>query len=440
MFAWIGFPGDFGFEVCSHAVTRAPAALLLLLSLACSPGPKPRSVVLVTLDTTRVDVLGVYGGRGATPHLDAFARTAVRFEQAFTTAPYTGPSHASLLTGQNPPGHGLQDYLEQALPDAATTLAEILRDRGYQTAAFVSTYVLDPRFGLDQGFDVYDSPERSGEGGPHWRPGPDTVARALAWLQGRDTAQPFLLWVHLYDAHSPSMPPKGSVSREMIQARRERYYEQASILDQETNRVLSALATLQEGDEILIAIASDHGEMLGEYGRKLGAHSSALVDTTIRIPLLLRIPGRFAPGVQKQPVSLIDVLPTLLEALEIPVPEQVEGRSLLSPHEDIVPAYSETFYAFVARAKDGKQTASLRDGRFVLLSRPGGDELFDLASDPAERTDVSARHPERFSKLRQELADLRHGWSDRPTVKPLEFSIDERADHEERLRALGYLE
>ena len=204
-------------------MTRAPAALLLLLSLACSPGPKPRSVVLVTLDTTRVDVLGVYGGRGATPHLDAFARTAVRFEQAFTTAPYTGPSHASLLTGQNPPGHGLQDYLDQALPDAATTLAEILRDRGYQTAAFVSTYVLDPRFGLDQGFDVYDSPERSGEGGPHWRPGPDTVARALAWLQGRDTAQPFLLWVHLYDAHSPSIPPKGSVSREMIQARRERY-------------------------------------------------------------------------------------------------------------------------------------------------------------------------------------------------------------------------
>ncbi|MFP6628085.1 MAG: sulfatase/phosphatase domain-containing protein, partial [Myxococcota bacterium] len=164
------------------------------------------------------------------------------------------------------------------------------------------------------------------------------------------------------------------------------------------------------------------------------------VDTTIRIPLLLRIPGRLAPGVQKQPVSLIDVLPTLLEALEIPVPEQVEGRSLLSPHEDIVPAYSETFYAFVARAKDGKQTASLRDGRFVLLSRPGGDELFDLASDPAEQRDVSARHPERFSKLQQELANLRHGWSDRPTLKPLEFSIDERADHEERLRALGYLE
>ena len=104
----------------------------------------------------------------------------------FTTAPYTGPSHASLLTGQNPPRHGLRDYLEQALPAGATTLAEMLRDRGYQTAAFVSTYVLDPRFGLDQGFDVYDSPDRSGDPPEHGRPGPRTVTRALAWLHDRD--------------------------------------------------------------------------------------------------------------------------------------------------------------------------------------------------------------------------------------------------------------
>lgn len=433
--------------VPSRAVRCPPAIVSLVLLLACSPGPQSRSVVIITLDTTRVDALGAYGGKGVTPRLDAFARTAVRFDRAFTTAPYTGPSHASLLTGQNPPRHGLRDYLEQALPEGATTLAEILHERGYQTAAFVSSYVLDRRFGLDQGFDVYDGPERTRDDPAHWRPGPRTVTRALAWLRDRDPDRPFLLWIHLYDAHSPYMPPEPyrrplprDVRPGSPEAQRQRYYEQASVLDEETDRILAALASLPAGDEILVAIAADHGETLGEYGRRLGAHSNALVDTTLRVPLLLRIPGRLEPAVREQPVSLIDVLPTLLEALEIPVPEDVEGRSLLSPHDPAVPAYSETFYAFAGRAKDGKELASLRDDRFVLLSRPARDELFDPTSDPAEREDVGARHPEALAALQERLADLRRGWSKSGASRPLDLGDEERADHEERLRALGYLE
>jgi arylsulfatase A-like enzyme len=405
------------------------------------------SLVVITLDTTRVDALSAYGGRGVTPSLDAFASEATRFEQAFTTAPYTGPSHASLLTGQNPPKHGLRDYLAQALPANARTLAEILREQGYQTAAFVSSYVLDARFGLDQGFDVYDSPVRTREEPGHWRPGPRTVARALDWLRRRDPESPFLLWVHLYDAHGPYMPPlryrdalPADVRPGSPEAQRQRYYEQASVLDEEAGRILSAVAALPEASRIFVAIASDHGETLGEHGRRLGAHSNALVDTTIRIPLLLRIPGHLSPGVRTDPVSLIDVLPSLLEALELPVPAAVEGRSLLSRRAEVVPAYSETFYEFAGRAAQGKQLASLRDGRFVLLSRPARDELFDLESDPAERQDVSSLHPDALATLRRRLATLRRGWSDPPETRLLELSVKEQADHEGRLRALGYLE
>ena len=422
-------------------------SLTLVPALGCDPSPPPRSVLLLTLDTTRVDLLGAYGGRGVTPRLDAFAATAVRYERAFTTAPYTGPSHASLLTGQNPTRHGLRDYLEQALPDAATTLAETLRERGYQTAAFVSTYVLDPRFGLDQGFDVYDGPDRTGESAEHWRPGPRTVSRALDWLAARDPDRPFFLWVHLYDAHTPYMPPPrhrrplaAGVKPGSPDAKRQRYYEQAGVLDEQSGRVLDAVEALPHGAETLVVVAADHGETLGEHGRKVGAHSNALVDTTIRIPLLLRLPGVLEPGVRDEVVSVIDVLPTLLETLDVPLPDGVEGRSLLASTDAPPPAYSETFYAFAGRAPDGKEHASLRDGRFVLLARPAGSVLFDLESDPAERRDVSDLHPEVLASLEAQLDAIRQRGAAGAADAVLDLSDEERADHEERLRALGYVE
>ena len=431
-------------QVHPRSARHTLALLLLVGGLACGPEPPPPSVVVITLDTTRVDALGVYQGSGSTPVLDAFAGRATRFEQAFTTAPYTGPAHASLLTGQNPPRHGLRDYLEQALPERATTLAEILQARGYQTAAFVSSYVLDPRFGLDQGFDVYTAPARNGAKREHWRPGPETVGQALEWLRGREAERPFLLWVHLYDAHRPYAPPERhrrplprGVQPGSSEAQRQRYYEQLSVLDEEVGRILGALP---HPDETLVVIAADHGELLGEHGRRFGVHSHALVDATLRVPLLMRIPGGLPVGVQERPVSVIDVLPSLLQALELPVPEDVEGKSLLASPGVDVPVYSETFYEFVGRAADGKEMASLRDGRFVLVSRPGRDELFDLESDPAEQEDVSIQHPESLVRLQRKLAELQRGWSGLPSVRSLDLEGEERSDHEAHLRALGYIE
>jgi arylsulfatase A-like enzyme len=424
-------------------------ALCALALCACGRAPAERSVLLVTFDTARVDLLGVYGGRGVTPRVDAFADSAVRFDRAFTTAPYTGPSHASLLTGQYPPRHGLRDYLEQALPASAETLAEMLRAHGYETAAFVSTYVLDARFGLDQGFGTYSSPPRSPTEPGHWRPGPQTVALALDWLRERDPARPFFLWLHLYDAHGPYMPPDRfrkplaeDVQPGSPDARRQRYYEQAGVLDEEFGRLLDAAEAVADPDELIVVVVSDHGELLGEYGRKLAAHSNALVDTTIRVPLLLRIPGRTVPGVRSDAVSVIDVLPTIVAALALPLLPGVEGRSLLElpPPGDVRPTYSETFYEFFARSEDGSELVSVRDERFALLAHADRDELFDLATDPAEQTDVSRLHPERLRDMRAALARLRSGWATASPDSALELDDAERADHLERLRALGYVE
>lgn len=430
---------------CSVGSARTRTALILVAAsalVACGDA-RPRSVVLVTLDTTRVDLLGAYGGRGETPALDAFAADALRFDSAFTTAPYTGPSHASMLTGQDPPRHGLRDYLEQALPDPAETLAEILSSNGYATAAFVSTYVLDPRFGLDQGFDVYDSPDRDG-GDRHWREGPLTTGRALDWLTAQPADRPLFLWVHWYDAHGPYQPPPevrkplpSGVRPGSPDARRQRYYEQARVLDAEFARLRDALAA--SGRDPIVVVVSDHGELLGHHGRKLGAHSNELVDATVRIPMLIRIPG-VAPARRGDAASVIDLVPTLVSALGLAVPSQVEGRDLLSEAPaGPVAAYSETFYPFLLRSPEGEEWASLRDERFVLMARPNRVELYDLEADPAERVDVSTRFPERFEALQEALARRRARWGN-TLSQPLDLDPEEEADHRARLEALGYIE
>ena len=410
--------------------------------LGCAKQPAP-CIVLVTLDTTRVDLLGVYGGRGRTPRLDAFAADSLRFDRAYTTAPYTGPSHASLLTGQNPPRHGLRDYLEQALPDDALTLAEHLAAVGWSTGAFVSTYVLDPRFGVDQGFELYDSPDRDG-GDRHWRAGPATTDRALAWLQARAPTEPFLLWVHWYDAHGPYMPPRElrdplpeGVAPGSPDAQRQRYYEQARVLDAQFGRLEDALAAA--GRTPIWVVVSDHGELLGHHGRKLGAHSNALVDATIHIPLLLRAPG-LEPGVREDVTSVIDVMPTLLARLGLEPPPGLEGRDLLAPAtSEPALAYSETFYPYFGRSPEGDEHRSLRDERFTLVHTETGVRLFDRESDPAERTDVGERHPERRAALERALADRLARWGVSPRA-PLELAPEELDEHRERLRALGYIE
>lgn len=373
--------------------TRAPNRLLAivlgcLLAAACSPPPSsPPDVLLITLDTTWADALSIQGSEWAdTPHLDALARESVRFAHAITTAPYTGPSHASIPTGLLPPQHGLRDFLNQRMSDRVATLPELLRERGYRTAAFVSTYVLDRRFGLDRGFDLY-SGDFWRKAVPDGRPRPiqgsasfersarETVDEAIAWVESARASQPLFVWLHLFDAHAPYDPPPEFVRHRPdddaiapIERMRRRYFDEVRFMDAEIGRLLGALRRLQRYERTILVAVADHGELLGLHpGRPIQTHSTHLVRETLHVPLLVRVPGGFPPGVVAAQVTVVDILPTILDVLALPLPAHLAGRSLspLALGRDEPPhiAYSETFYE-----------------RFPVVARPG-TELVSVQQD-----------------------------------------------------------
>lgn len=413
-----------------------------LLGLGCTPqAPSSPDILLLTLDTTRFDALGVYGSPPArTPSLDRLAGTSRQFTRAETTAPYTGPAHASMLTGLLPPRHGLRDFLGDALPEEVTTIAETLSDAGYVTAAFVSAYVLDARYGLDQGFDVYRGapPRKQGRGFAE-RPAVDTVDELLAWYAKRDPSRPIFVWLHLFDAHYPYRPP--SEFRMQVPwldppaRRRLRYHEEVTYMDSQIGRVLERL----DDGKLVILVVADHGEPLGERGIPVGAHSPNLLEATLHVPLFVRAPGLPA-GVDDRQVSVTDVFPTLLDLAGLPVPPEIDGRSLLAPAPGGPrPAYSETLYEhFPKRAAAGSELVSLRLDGWRLVSAPGRLELYDLAHDPEELHDLSTEQPAEVSRLQSALETLRAGWVGSAASRPL--VPDDEEDHLERLRSLGYVE
>jgi arylsulfatase A-like enzyme/Flp pilus assembly protein TadD len=409
------------------------AALALAWERAGRPAT-PRNVLLITLDTVRADRLGSYGYASArTPRLDALARSGARFENAFTVTPLTLPAHASLMTGLFPGEHGVRDNGGFYLEDRIETLAEALRARGYRTGGFVGAFVLDRRWGIAQGFDEYFDDfdlDAAGAGAMDdvQRPGSVVVERALAWL-GRERAGRFFAWVHLYDAHTPYEAPEPY--RRMFPATVSGAYDaEVASVDEQVGRLLDGLASRGVLDHTLIAVVSDHGESLGEHGEQ--THGFFLYDATLRVPLL--IAGRGVPRVTvADPVRLVDVMPTLLDLLGLPVSAHGASlRPLLRGERLRLPVIAETFYP---RHHYGwSELFVLRDDRFKLVRAPR-PELFDLSRDPGEGQDLATVAPERLASLDAALGALlaRHG-GDRP--KP-PAALD--AETEERLRALGYI-
>src|SRR5947199_1553754 len=296
------------------------AAIAFVLSqhrASAAGGAKP-NVVFITIDTLRADHLRCYGyARIETPNIDALARTGVRFTQARTPVPITLPAHTAIFTGSFPMATGMHDFSGNKLPANATTLAKVLRDSGYTTAAFIGAAVLDSRFGLNQGFETYfdhfdfsrldetnlDLTERRGD---------LVVDEALGWLK-QTPRQPFLLWVHLYDPHFPYAPPEPYASR----YRTHLYDGEIAFADAQVGRLLSFLKQRGLFEHSVIALAGDHGEGLGEHGEK--THGFFIYNSTLHVPLILKVPGA-APRVVAEDVSLVDVMPTLLQALKIPSP------------------------------------------------------------------------------------------------------------------------
>ena len=378
----------------------------------------PPNILLVTLDTTRADHIGAYGHAGArTPTLDGLARAGVLFERAVTAAPTTLPAHVSLMTGRNPMAHGVQNN-GLRFGDALPTLATALRAAGYRTGAFVSAFVLDARFGLARGFDVYDDtldPPSGRATEEVERRGDRTVTAAEAWLAGVSPApgaaasasgaaaeRPFFLWLHLYDPHDPYDPPAAF-----------RDAPAQSPYDGEIAFADAALATLLGGLErrgltanTIVAVVGDHGESLGEHGE--ATHGMFVYEAAMRIPALLAWPARLPAGLRVTSlVRAIDLAPTLLELAGRAPLDGATGVSLLPLVHGRGPgpavAYGETY--FPRLFMNWAPLRSLRDGQWKFIEAPEL-ELYDLAADPGEITNLAARDPDRAGRMRRALHAL----------------------------------
>jgi arylsulfatase A-like enzyme len=386
-------------------VFHAPASSPDIHHDAASDAAAGFNVLLVTLDTTRADHLGCYGYAAHTPNLDALAGAGLRFGQAIAPAPLTVPSHATMLTGLDPPAHGARDNGFR-LADQRITLAEILTAHGYATAAFISSFVLDERFGLAQGFATYDD-NCAPRGGPadssgaivDRRPAAAVTDSALTWLNAASHGEkPFFAWIHYYDAHAPCLPP-----REYAQQFPNQPYDGAlAYVDAQLGRVLDLLRKNGTYPRTLIVAAGDHGEGLEEHGEP--THAYLIYDSTMRVPLILHNPALLgAPRViEDRVVSLADILPTVLDLLKIPAPGPLDGRDLLTSPLDVDRAiYMETL---ATRLNNGwAALCGLRrlHDKYILAPRR---EYFDLRTDPGELNNLAAAAPPAMADLDARLA------------------------------------
>ncbi|MGB5815806.1 MAG: sulfatase-like hydrolase/transferase, partial [Thermoanaerobaculia bacterium] len=290
--------------------------------------PAEINVILVTIDTLRADRLSSYGNPvPLTPNIDAIAGEGTRFTNAASTVPFTLPSHSSIMTGTYPPYHGVRENVGYTLDDSIPTLAEWLGDRGYTTAGFVSAFVLDSRWGIARGFDTYhddfDLDEMKGNLASVQRDGRESIAEALRWLDG-EPKSPFLLWLHLFDPHDPYTPPEPFRS----QYPRRPYDAEVAYTDSLIGELRLSLEERGLLDSSLLVLTGDHGEGLGNH--KEGFHGFFVYDSTVHVPLIIRLPeGRLGGQVVEEVVSHVDLLPTILDATGQEIPSGVQGSSLL---------------------------------------------------------------------------------------------------------------
>lgn len=423
---------------------RAPAVTLALLGAACAhtpPAPPvPRHFVLVTIDTLRADRLGCYGSRDvATPRLDRLAREGALAPEASVHVPLTRPSHACLLTGRLPAGHGLRDNVSPPLDPAVPTLAESLRDAGFHTAAFVSSIVLSSQSGLARGFDTYGDRFEAGDDDARFlnsiqKRGDVTTAEAVTWLESRRAGRLFL-WLHLYDPHDPYEPPEPYASRYA-----ERPYDgEVAWSDELIGRLDDVLARLGLRDDTLLVVTSDHGEGLGEHGESV--HGFFAYQSTLRVPFLARGPGIAAGTLVPVTVRSVDVMPTALQLLGVAPPSGLSGRSLAAllrgaPAPAEAATYAESLLPLLHYGWSDLRV--LREGRWKYIQAPR-PELYDLENDPHELHDLASAEPARAVALRDALA--RRLATEKHDAAATAAQAGESVPPEllERLGALGYL-
>ncbi len=436
--------GSMRFGIRQASLTGFCTIALLFTIVSCKSSKKeaaseaafkPINIVVITLDTVRADHLHCYGNKNIqTPNIDRLAEKGVLFEKAVAQTPLTQPSHASIFTGTNPNVHHVRDTGGFALQPSSVTLATILQKHGWNTAAFVSSSVLKKVFGFSQGFSVYDDqmPESDKDNGKPvaTRPAALTVDHALHWLNTQST-QPFLVWVHFYDAHQPYAPPE--------QFRRQYpnnlYDAEIAYTDQQLGRFLDAVAKKSPADKTLIVLLADHGEGLGDHGEY--EHGVFLYDSTVRIPWIMAGPG-IPSGVRiQQQAREIDVLPTILDLLGGKASAAVQGTSMAPVFfGKQVPAtysYEETLYPKLNMG--WSELRGIHTARWMYIRAPK-PELYDLEKDPGEFSNVIDSHPKEYRELEQQLKTASQlGNSDTETV--VANQMDQQTT--EQLKSLGYV-
>jgi len=400
------------------------------------------NIIIFTIDTLRADHLECYGYENIqTPNINRLAREGILFEYNIVQAPLTLPSHASILTGTYPLFHGMRDNGGFYLEEDYITIAETLKDFGFTTGAFVAAFVLDSRWGLDQGFDYYydnfdlskyktislDSVQRRGD---------EVLTEAYKWIE-KNQQEKFFAWIHLYDPHTPYDPPEPYKTQ--FRDRRYGLYDgEIAYVDQLMGEFREFMEEKDLLDKTVIVFTSDHGESLGEHQES--AHGFFIYDAALRVPLIIRFPeNKFASKVIESQVKSIDIMPTVLNLLGEPIPESVQGESFLplimgKEERERPSAYSETYWP---RYHYGwSELKSLRKGQYKYIDAPR-PELYDVLEDPGEVDNIVNRKATLGHEMKRELEAL----IDRFSAEGIEDAGPKKIDNDSlvKLQALGYI-
>jgi len=410
----------------------------LFLVLRRGGDRKPWNVLVITLDTTRADRIGAYGHPAArTPNLDRLARGGVMFQNCFASVPLTLPSHSALFTGRYPIANNVRNNGNYFLPAGEITLAEVLRDRGYDTRAVIAAFVLLSKFGVDQGFSVYDDSLDTHEMIRNYKseiPAEMVHEKFSAWL-GQSGGKPFFYWLHFYDPHTPYRPPQEFAKR-FPHGPEGLYDGEIAYTDSWVGRVIDSLRAGGQLEHTLVIISGDHGEAFGEHQEQ--GHGIFCYDETLKVPLIFYAPKLLA-GRRRvaDRVGLVDVMPTVLDLLGAEMPSAIQGRSFLSllngrSEKEERTLYFESLYG--REEMNWAPLTGLLHRNYKYISLPDS-ELYDLGADPGEKSNLFLRKNILARDMDRRLAGFVAGHSQQGGEARRELSAGDK----EQLQALGYI-
>ncbi len=394
------------------------------------------NLLVITLDTMRADRIGAYGYEKAeTPHLDDLARKGIMFENCYTPVPLTLPAHCSIFSGRYPLGHRVRDNGTFFLSESETTLAEMMRDSGYDTYAVISSFVLLSKFGLDQGFSAYDDSLDTGEllRNFYSEITADMVYQKFnQWLDKKDH-QKFFAWVHFYDPHAPYTPPNPYRRGESLS---DLYDGEVAFMDVYVGKIIEDLREKDLLESTLVIVVGDHGEAFGEH-REFG-HSVFCYEENLRVPLIFYNPNLFPQGgAIKSRVNLIDIVPSVLEMFGLDIPSGIQGKSFVPVMGNREGKEKRAFYVESMYGKESMGWAPLTgiiDGvhKYISLPEP---ELYDLSADPQEKNNLFSQKTETARSLDENLKSMVMEYSVTGGDSRRELTDEDRR----RLESLGYI-